>query len=97
MAVAFGCIHRADDREQSSFFTWKCPAAWYGKEIPAFPHVVVKFVPKRTTSILQPLDLSIIAGFKNSCPQKVAQRVVDLIDESITQGAFCAGIKLAVD
>ena len=61
-------------------------ASVHGREedLPDFPNVQVKFLPKRTTSILQPLDLSIIACFQRRFQKKQAQREVDLIEKGIS-------------
>ncbi len=73
-------------------------ASVHGREedLPDFPNVQVKFLPKRTTSILQPLDLGIIACFKRRFQQKQAHRAVYLIEEGICEGIYRVDMKLAI-
>ena len=72
-------------------------ASSHGKEItlPRLPHVEVKFLPKNTTPILQPMDLGVIAAIKRRYKQKVVEHAVDLIDSGHCEGIYDVDMRTA--
>lgn len=63
--------------------------------LPTFEHVRVEFVPKNTNSILQRLDLGIIACLKMRFEQKVLQNAGDLIDSGHSENLYEVDFRLA--
>ena len=52
--------------------------------IPELYHVHVLFLPKNTTSVLQPLEAGVIAAVKKEYRKQFSTRAVDLIESGIT-------------
>ena len=57
----------------------------------------IYFLPKRTTALLQPLNLGIIAAVKKHYERKQAQRAVDLLESGITEHLYEVDLKLAIN
>ena len=51
-------------------------------------NVRVKFLQNRTTSIVQPLELKVIAAIKKKYQHKLAQRAVDLVDCGVFEDLY---------
>ena len=65
------------------------------ENLPTLNNVRIEFLPKRTTPILQALDMGMIACAKRRYVRKVTQRAVDLIDNGVTEGLYRINIKRA--
>lgn len=63
--------------------------------LPLLHNVKVFFLPKCTTSILQPLDLGIIGSVKKRYQLKMSQRAVDIIDSGGIDQLYKVDIKQA--
>ena len=59
-------------------------------------NVRVVFLPKRTISVLQPLDLGVIACFKKHYQQKRSQRAVDLIGNNYFISIYRVDLKMGI-
>ena len=59
-------------------------------------HVRVLFLPNCTTSILQPLDLGIIACIKKRYEHRVIKNAVDLIEIGVTEQIYQIDLKEAI-
>ena len=76
-------------------FIDNAPVHWNIYNIPQLQNLHVEFLSKRTTAILQPLDIGVIASIKKRYKHKVAQRAVDLIDAGHSEGLHRIDLKLA--
>ena len=56
----------------------------------------VVFLSKNTTSILQPLDLGIIASTKKRYQHRLTERAVDVIEDFVVQNPYRVDLKQAV-
>ena len=65
------------------------------RTLPSLQNIQVEFLPKRTTSILQPLDLGVIACVKSRYRQRITQRAADLIDSGISERIYQIDLKRA--
>ena len=65
-------------------------------ELPTLSNVTVHYLPKKTTSILQPLDAGVIASIKKRYMQRVVERGVDLIEEGVINNAYNVDLKTAL-
>ena len=54
------------------------------------------FLPKRTTSVLQILDLGVIASLKKRYQQKLSQRAVELIENNHFSSIYRVDLKMAI-
>lgn len=72
-------------------------ASVHGKKnsLPRFEHVRVVFLPKNTTSILQPLDLGVIACVKMRYKNRILNRAVDLIEGGYDGDPYRIDLRLA--
>ena len=64
--------------------------------IPLLRNVRIQFLPKRTTSLLQPFELGIIAWLKRRYQLKLFQRAIELIENGYFNNIFCVDLKLAI-
>ncbi len=95
------CLYRFDARIGSTpgrkvlLFIDNASAHGTIDNLPTLNHIHIEFLPKRTTSILQPLDLGVIACLKSRYKRKVAQRAVDLIEDGHSEMLYRIDLKLA--
>ena len=67
------------------------------ESLPVLSNVRVYFLPKLTTSILQPLDGGVIASVKKQYQRKQIERGVDLIDAGVTGDIYKIDMKMAIE
>ena len=60
-------------------------------------YVRVKFLPKRTTPFLQPLDAGLIACAKRRFARRQAERAIDLIEHSVVRDLYRIDLKMAIE
>ena len=62
----------------------------YGTEVklPILPHVRVEFLPKNTTTLVQTMNLGVIASIKKQYKQKVVEHASDLIERGKTDNIY---------
>ena len=75
-------IRARKDKRGSFSGTW--PASAPGRHAAAFPHVVLSFLPPRSTSYLPPCDVAVFRSFK-SCIQTQASAT---LARSVLDGTF---------
>ncbi len=66
------------------------------ENLPNLRNVQVHFFRKRKTSILQPLDLGVIAWIEKRYQRRMGDRAVDLIEQSVTENIYKVELKLAI-
>lgn len=62
---------------------------------PQLRHVRIVFLPKNTTSILQPMDQGVIASMKVPYKKKVVKRAVDLTESGVTENLYRIDLRVA--
>ena len=77
------------------FFVNNAPAHGRCVNRPTLDHVRVEYLPKNTTSILQPLDLGVIACVKRRYKHRHTQHAVDLADSGEGEKLYNVDIRLA--
>ena len=65
-------------------------------ELPCLSHVDVRFLPKRTTAILRPLDLAVIASIKRSYQHLLNDRALSRIENGCTGNVYKISAKEAI-
>ena len=64
--------------------------------LPNLSHVDIHFLPKRTTSILQPMDAGVIASVKKRYIQRQNERAVDRIDRGLFDDPYKLDLNVAI-
>ena len=64
--------------------------------LPTFSYLRIKFLPKRTTPILQPLDAVVIACIKRRYHRRLCERGIDLVDNGVFENTYQVDLKLAI-
>ncbi len=64
--------------------------------LPTLQHVRILFLPKRTKSLMQPLDAGVIACIKRKYLRCKIERAVDLIESIVSEKLYDIDLKLAV-
>lgn len=54
-----------------------------GDKLPEYRHLYLQFLPRRTTSVLQPVDAGVIACIKRRCQRKLSEWALDLVKSRI--------------
>ncbi len=65
-------------------------------DIPVLHNMVVRFLPRRTTAILQPLDAGIIAIIKLRYQRRLTERGVDLVENGTTTNIHRIDLRMAI-
>ena len=66
-------------------------------DVPELSYIHIYFLPKRTTPILQPIDLGLIASIKRKYRRRQCKHAVDLIEIGIERNLYKVDIKLAIN
>ena len=64
--------------------------------LPLLQNILVRFLPKYTTSILQPMDLGVIACIKKCYQRRLLNRATDLSEASSLKNLCTVNIRLAI-
>ena len=76
-------------------FVDNCSAHGAPTNLPELRHIRIDFLLKNTTSILQPVDLGVIAWIKLRYKQMIVQHAVDLIDGVQSEHLYKVDLRLA--
>ena len=97
----FGCLQRLDamigqtlDR-CALLFADNVSSQGAPTNLPLLQHIKLEFLPKNTTSLLQPLDLGMIACIKKRYKSLIAKRVVNLVDSGYIDNLYKVDIRTA--
>ena len=88
-------IARAESRKVALFID-NASCHRTAETIPILQNVRVAFLPKRTTSALQPLDLGVTASLKKPYRKKLSQRAEDLIESNHFSSIYRVDLKVAI-
>ena len=72
-----------------------CSAHETKSNLPELNNIKVQFLPKKTTSILQLLDLGVISVIKRNYRARVAARAVDLVNSGSAGDPYKIDIRMA--
>ena len=67
------------------------------EKFPRYPFLQIRFLPKRTTSILQPLNAGVILCIKGRYKKRLSMSAVDLLDAGYLHDLYKANLKMAID
>ena len=95
--VRFNTIIALTPVRQVKLFLDNAFAHWDYQSLPILPNVYVYFLPKRTTSILQPLDAGVIAFVKKRYRRCQLTLAVDLLDLVISLNPYRVDLKVPID